>query len=182
MIEKILRGIINIIRIGIIRIRCGNTVTIPWIQPMRVKTQLLIQKNTHTAIGHNFKLETDSKIRVIQGGSLTIGNNCFINCGSYITALGKTIIGNNCMFGPNVMIFDHDHDYKSEGGISDGKVTVGEIIIGDNVWIGANCVILRDTYINDNAVIAAGSVVKGNVPSGCLFVQKRSTEIMPVKR
>ena len=49
----------------------------------------------------------------------------------------------------------------------------GEVIIGENVWIGSNVVILRDTVIGDNSVIAAGSVVKGNVPSNTLFVNKR---------
>ena len=50
---------------------------------------------------------------------------------------------------------------------------MGEVIIGKNVWIGSNVVILRDTVIGDNVVVAAGSVVKGNVPSNTLFVNKR---------
>jgi acetyltransferase-like isoleucine patch superfamily enzyme len=48
------------------------------------------------------------------------------------------------------------------------------VIIGDNVWVGANCVILRGTVIGDNCVIAAGSVVKGNVESNMLYYQERT--------
>ena len=183
MFEKAIRCFVNILRIFIIRIKCGKRAHIPYIQPMRIKSQLMIQKGIKkVAIGHNFKLETNAIIRVIDGGELLIGDNCFINCGSYITSMGKTVIGNNCLIGPNVMIFDHDHDYKADGGIAAGKTIKGEIIIGNNVWIGANCTILRGTHIDDNAVIAAGCVVKGHIPSGCLYVQKRSTELMPIKK
>ena len=49
----------------------------------------------------------------------------------------------------------------------------GDIIIGKNVWIGANTVILRGTTIGDNAVIAAGSVLKGDVAPNTVFLNKR---------
>lgn len=49
----------------------------------------------------------------------------------------------------------------------------GSVSIGNNVWIGANTVILRDSIIGDNAVIAAGSVVKGNIPPNTVYYLKR---------
>ena len=177
MIEKIFRGIYNIIRLAIIKIRCGKRVEIPLLQPMRIRSELLIQsKIEKVVIGKHLKLETDSKIRVINGGKLTIGDNCFINCNSYITVLGNTNIGNHCMIGPGVMIFDHDHDYKAPGGIRAGKRIVGEIEIGNNVWIGANTIILKGAKIGDDSVIAAGSIVHGSIPEHTLFIQKRRSE------
>lgn len=176
MIEKVFRALFNIIRIMIIRIRFGRHVIIPMIQPMRIQSQLMIQKSSKVHIGKNFRLETHSKVRVISGGRLVIGDNCFINCNSYITAMGDTKIGDNCMIGPGVMIFDHNHDYKNEFGISAGKIEKGNIEIGNGVWIGANCVILKGAVIGDHAVIAAGSIVNGYVPPHVVFVQKRQTE------
>ena len=44
------------------------------------------------------------------------------------------------------------------------KYKTAPVEIGNNVWIGANCVILRGTKIGDNCVVAAGSVIKGRVP------------------
>ena len=174
IIEKIIRGMLNYLRALSIKIKCGNKVEIYPIQPMRIKSQLMIQSNVKKVkIGRNFKLETDAKLRVLNGGELTIGDNCFINCGSYITVMGETNIGNGCMIGPNVMIFDHDHDYKCSGGISSGKSVLGSIKIGNNVWIGAGSIILRGACIGDNAVIAAGSVVKGDVPAKTLYYQER---------
>ncbi|UHA57884.1 hypothetical protein KDJ21_013390 [Metabacillus litoralis] len=53
--------------------------------------------------------------------------------------------------------------------------------IGENVWIGSNVVILRDTHIGDNVVIAAGSVVKGNVPSNTIYLNKREIDTRPIQ-
>jgi acetyltransferase-like isoleucine patch superfamily enzyme len=44
-----------------------------------------------------------------------------------------------------------------------------EIVIKDNVWIGANCFILGGTTIGEGSVITAGSTVKGIVPSRCIY-------------
>lgn len=183
MLSKLIRGAVNCLRIFFIRIRCGRKVSIYPIQPMRVRSQLMIQKSvTGVTIGKNFKLETDAKVRVVEKGTLTVGDNCFINCGSYLTVMGNTKIGDGCLIGPNVMIFDHDHDYKCAGGIAAGQSVVGEIVIGNNVWIGANSVILKGTVIGDNSVIAAGSIVKGSVPENSMVYQKRDNVLKCIRR
>ena len=53
------------------------------------------------------------------------------------------------------------------------KYKTGAVIIEDNVWIGANTVILRGTHIGANSVIAAGSIIRGNVPNNTVVYQKR---------
>ena len=58
-----------------------------------------------------------------------------------------------------------------------GKFRTESIEIGSNVWIGANSVILKGSRIGDNVVVAAGSIVKGEVPSGTVLIQKRINEI-----
>ena len=89
----------------------------------------------------------------------------------------RVIIGDDVQFSPNVQIYDHDHDFRVEGGVKAGKYKTGTIEIGNNVWIGANTIILRGTKIGNDAVIAAGSIVKGEIPEGAVFVQKRVNEI-----
>ena len=93
-----------------------------------------------------------------------MNDNCNINCANKIS------IGSYTKIAPNVSINDHDHNYK---GVEGGNLIKGEVIIGKNVWIGSNSVILRGTVIEDNAVVAAGSVVKGHVPKDSLFLNKR---------
>lgn len=178
--EKVFRLIYNLIRIALIKIRFGKKVNISIVQPMRMSSSLLIQnKIKKIQIGNSFKLEENAKVRVINGGTLIVGDNCFFNCNSYMTVMGETVIGDNCSFGPNVLIFDHDHDFKVFNGLKANKMIIGKIKIGNNVWIGGGSIILRDSEIGDNSVIAAGSIVKGKIPSNTIFIQKRNNELIP---
>ena len=67
------------------------------------------------------------------------------------------------------MLFDHDHDYKHDI----NKFITDDIKIGNNVWIGANCVILKGVKIGDNAVIAANTIVRHDLKSNTLLLQKK---------
>jgi len=87
-------------------------------------------------------------------------------------------IGKKCIFGPMVMIYDHDHCFDKNG-VIDGY-TDGEVIIGDNVWVGANCVILKNTHIGNNSIIGAGCVVTGNIPENSLVTMDRTLIIKPL--
>ena len=53
------------------------------------------------------------------------------------------------------------------------KMRIKAVHIGDNVWLGANVVVLKGVAIGDNAVIAANSVVSKDVPANMLFHEKR---------
>ena len=118
-----------------------------------------------------------AKIRVRDGAKCIIGNNTSINSNNMIVCHESISIGDNCQFSPNVQVYDHDHDFRDPGGIGAMHYKTAPIIIGNNVWIGANTVILRGTEIGDNCVVGAGSVIKGSFPAGSVIVQKRTTEI-----
>lgn len=95
------------------------------------------------------------------GGVLNIGQNVYINCNSMIICRRSIEIGNGTTIGPNVMIYDHDHDMKLRG-----NFLTDPVIIGKNTWIGAGSIILKGVKIGDDCVIAAGSVVSKDVPAG----------------
>lgn len=143
-------------------------------------TEITLDNGGKLEIGEKFKMRDGAKIRVRKGAICKIGKNTSVNCNNMIACRKKIIIGNDVQLGPNVQIYDHDHDFRVDGGIKAGKYKTGSIEIGNNVWIGANTIILRNTKIGDNAVIAAGSIVKGIVPDGTVFVQKR--ELKEYKR
>ena len=82
-------------------------------------------------------------------------------------------IGKNVSFGPNVVMFDHNHVMHKECGARNAEFTYGEIVIGDNAWIGAGTIVLAGSHIGRNCVIAAGSVVKGTIPDNTMMIQKR---------
>jgi acetyltransferase-like isoleucine patch superfamily enzyme len=95
--------------------------------------------------------------------------------GCVITSYEKITIGNNVMLGPNVLIYDQDHDYKANGGIKTMKFKTSPITIGSNVWIGANCLILRGTKIGTGCVIGGGTILKGEFPDNTVITQDRVT-------
>lgn len=126
-----------------------------------------VAKTARVNIEKSCMLKKNTCLRCRDNSELYIGNNVFFNNSCILTCRKKIKIGNNVIFGPNVMIFDHDHDYMSENMVN--NFLYGEIIIGNNVWIGANCIILKGTIIEDNCVIAAGSIVKNTVPKNSVY-------------
>lgn len=149
----------------------------PLVSMISPLTEITLDRGGKLEIGEKFKMRDGAKIRVRKGAVCKIGRNTSVNCNNMIACREKIIIGNDVQFSPNVQIYDHDHDFRVEGGVKTGKYKTGSVEIGNNVWIGANTIILRGTKIGDDAVIAAGSIVKGEIPAGAVFVQKRVSEI-----
>lgn len=141
-------------------------------------SEITIDKGAELRIGSGFKMRDGAKIRVRKGGKCIIGKNTSINSNNMIACHETIEIGDNCQFSPNVQIYDHDHDFRDPGGIGTMHYQTSPIKIGNNVWIGANTVILRGTEIGDNCVIGAGSVIKGVFREGSVIVQKKATEIL----
>lgn len=100
--------------------------------------------------------------------TLTIGNHTRLgHQNSFV--IGKEIrIGNHCLFASNVVVSDssgHPTDPTSRLlGRPSELDRVRPVVIGNNVWICGNTIILPGVTIGDNSVVAAGSVVRSNVP------------------
>ncbi len=101
-------------------------------------------------------------------GDLVIGEHCFINPQCVIYTGNGITMGNYVLLAPGVMIMPTNHAFgrrdisiRQQG----FQLSKGGIIIEDDVWVGANSVVLDGAHIGKGAIIAAGSVVIGNVPS-----------------
>lgn len=138
----------------------------------------IFNKRARITIGKFVFIRKNASIRIDYEGRLHLGEKVFINDNCNINCVNRITIGKGTKIAPNVCINDHDHNYKDPAG---EHLLKGEVIIGNNVWVGSNVVILRDTTIGDNAVIAAGSVVKGIVPADTLFVNKREIKHISYK-
>ncbi len=111
--------------------------------------------NGKSCIGYN------SCIRLEKNSILEIGNNTYIAAKALIRTAKKIKIGNNCAISWNVTILDSDfHNFEID---NKDVVTVSEVIIEDNVWIGNNVIILKGVKVGNNSIIGAGSVVTKNV-------------------
>lgn len=94
------------------------------------------------------------------GDYTSIGHHNEISCNQYIK------IGCNSILAPYIYITDSNHSYSdTKILIKDQGMSSKSVIIGDNVWIGRNAIILKGVNIGSNAVIGAGAVVTKDVPS-----------------
>lgn len=157
------------------RVTNGNKVRIcipAYISPY---TEITVERGANAVIGKGLKMRSASKIRVRKGAELVIGKNCGLSGRNWITVRERVVIGDDVIFGPGTMVYDHDHDFTTRDGIKDGKYLTAPVKIGNNVWIGADCIILRGTEIGDNCVVGAGCVLKGKFEKDSLIIQERNT-------
>ena len=108
----------------------------------------------------------NTSISTSEKGQLSIGDDCFFNRNCIVACHKKITIGTGCIFGPNVCIYDHDHNHKQ--GVCEGYLC-DEVIIEDNCWIGAGVIILKGSHIRKNSIVAAGTVVRGEFEEGVLI-------------
>lgn len=106
-----------------------------------------------------------------EGGRIEIGNHTGASAVA-ISSRSGIKIGKHCNIGGNVRIFDHDfHALDAEvrrGPRGCDDCATKPITIGDDVFIGAQSIILKGVNIGDRAVIGAGSVVTKDVPADCI--------------
>ena len=103
-------------------------------------------------------------------GSIVLGNSVYIGPYSVLFGAGEIEIGNDVLISPGVIIVSHQHSYDVPSTIMRCQPTqFNKVVIEDNVWIGANAVILPGVSVGRGSVIGAGAVVKGEVPPFTLF-------------
>lgn len=128
--------------------------------------KFVLHPGAHLKIQGNIFIGRGSFISILPKGNLILGKSSGVGNNSQIVCHNKIIIGDNTIIGPNVMLFDHNHQYDFEKGVMHKSFDVGEIIIGNNCWLGAGCIILKDVHIGNNVIVAAGCVVTKDIPSG----------------
>lgn len=129
---------------------------------------VLCSNSNYTALGINHAVVVRT---MDENAKIEIGEDCGFS-GSTICAATHIIIGDKVMLGANVTVIDtdfHSLDIKKRRYSSVKKdVKTKKIQIGNNVFIGANCIILKGSQIGDNSVIGAGSIVRGEIPANSI--------------
>ena len=165
MLLKVLKSIIYTL---IYKIKYGKRLSVKL--PIALD-QVKIEKSRDAEISIGEKVQNRGNLYLgcIQTGKMKIGAHCFFNQNASLTCKEEITIGEYCKFGNNLVIVDHDHNTTGAGEEFISK----PIKIGDYVWVGANCVILKGITIGSHAVIAAGSVVCKDVPEHCTYREER---------
>lgn len=95
--------------------------------------------------------------------NIELGGRVGINSGCNFAGRGGLRIGDDCQFGPNVCIVTSGHNFDDpERSIVEQGHKDGFVCIGNDVWIGANAVVLPNTKIADGTIVGAGAVVNRN--------------------
>lgn len=166
----------NIVFNGVYRRRLGNKITIFGFPIIR------IAKGASIRIGKNGVFCSDSyfnepglnhpvNIRLMSAGAkLTIGNQFGISGGS-ICVQKEVQIGDEVLMGANAFISDTDFHPVAPENRRSSRENIGsaKVVIGNNVFIGMNAIILKGVSVGDNSIIAAGSVVTRHIPANQIW-------------
>jgi len=100
---------------------------------------------------------------------LSIGPRTTVNRRTYMNARGGVRIGADVLIGPEVLIYSTNHHYSDPNALIREQGSVeSEVIVEDDVWLGARTMIMPGVTIGRGAVVAAGSVVTRDVEAYCV--------------
>jgi len=126
-------------------------------------------KGSRLVIGPECCIDSFVKVKPAGGtGNIVLGERCYLNSGCVLYHGNGISIGNdvliaaNCTFAPVNHAFGRKNMLIRKQGFQPSR---GGILIEDDVWIGANCVILDGAVVRQGTVVAAGSVIRGELPA-----------------
>lgn len=126
-------------------------------------------RGTRFVVGARSMIDSFVKLKPVGGsGEIIIGDDCYINSGCVFYSGNGITLGNQvsmaagCVLAPvNHEFSDPDRPIQAQG----FRPSKGGIVIEDDVWLGAGCVILDGARIGKGAVIGAMTLVRGEVPA-----------------
>lgn len=127
------------------------------------------QRGTRIVIGADCRIDSFVKIKPAGGlGDVWIGERCYLNSGCVLYSGHGIRIGNDVLIAANCTLAPVNHAFRERGrlireqGFAPSR---GGIVIEDDVWIGANCVLLDGAVLRRGCVLGAGSLVRGELPA-----------------
>lgn len=117
---------------------------------------------------------------------ISIGKECSFGEYNHITSINKISIGNNVLTGRWVTITDNSHGKTDLISLKKPPIkrrlfSKGEVVIGDNVWIGDKVTILPGVHIGEGSIVAANAVVTKNIPAFSLVAGNPAKIIKTIK-
>ena len=142
---------------------------------LKFGSEIQIDKQAKVLLDYLVTVEKNTLVAARTKSNLSIGRGVYINRNCTIVARENIEICNGVTIGPSCSIYDHDHDSMHRG-----NFITSPIVIGENTWIGANCVILKGVSIGEGCIIAAASVVTKDVPDKTIYIQYREPTMIPL--
>lgn len=160
----LLPGPVQWLRMTLLRLRGARIGSGTWLPRVRVPWphQLSIGRRCTVEPDVYFKHDGFWK----PGPSIQIGDRVFIGCGTEFNIREGITIGDDCLIASGCTFIDSDHGTTPGQPMNVQQGRGSPIVIEDNVWLGAQCVVLKGVRLCSGAIIGAGSVVTKSVPAG----------------
>jgi acetyltransferase-like isoleucine patch superfamily enzyme len=139
----------------------------------------LVNYYNHTHVAPRRQLRLGKSVAISPTASfahatqISLGDGCHVGTRCYLwagrTLAGRIDVGRHLLLGPNVFITAASYRFNAGRPVTKQPMKEAPVLIGDDVWIGANAVILPGSTIGDGAIIAAGAVIRSNVPPGAIM-------------
>ena len=116
----------------------------------------------------NHRIHPTASLRC--GENIYLGENSHINqyCCIWASINSKIVLGDNLLMGPGVRIFASNHNTKLGLPMNEQDWREKDVVVGNDVWLGANVVVVPGVTIGDSCVVAAGAVVTKDIPSSSI--------------
>lgn len=137
-------------------------------KPSEQKEKKILLKKMFAQIGDNSYIETPFYANW-GGKNVYFGDNIYSNFNLVLIDDTNIYVGNNVMIGPNVVLCSGTHPIEPELRRKQAQYNLS-VKVEDNVWIGANCVVMPGVTIGENSVIGAGSVVTKDIPANVVAI------------
>lgn len=126
--------------------------------------------NTNLKLGKHVTLYPG--VMFFGDGLIEIGDNVDIGNGTiiYASRSGGVKIGSNTMIAAQCYIIDADHGILNEKPMREQELVIIPVIIGEDVWLGANVTVLKGSVVENGAVIGAKALVNGHIPARSIAV------------
>lgn len=119
-----------------------------------------VQRGPGCAISPNASFANGARVSL--GARVTLGARVALWAGP---AHGRIIIGDDVLFAPDVMVTAANYRFNDGSPVTRQAMDEADVVIGRDVWLGAKVVVLPGARIGDGAIIAAGAVVRGEIPA-----------------
>lgn len=132
---------------------------------------------THVQPLRNITLGTGAQIsptvafanpeRISIGARVHLGARCTLWAGP---GYGRLALGDDVLFGPDVLVTAANYRFNDGSPVTEQAMDEADVVIGNDVWLGAKAVVLPGAQIGDGAIIGAGAVVRGTIPPYAIAV------------
>lgn len=149
---------------------------------IRLLAPLYQHRGRGSKIYHSVRMDTPPYRRFSLGDHSVVESFCCINnavgdvmigdhtrVGIHNTIIGPVSIGNHVNLAQGITVTALNHNFSDpDKRIDEQGISTAAVHIGDDVWIGANAVVLPGVTIGSHSVVAAGAIVTKDVPQGSL--------------